>query len=182
MSRRRLNTNGKIIVACAITCLIALLGAAFLGNITDGFQKDLDDVSLRERNELNLLTGAFTDFNDGNGVSAKGRNDGSIVLGGENLSESDIVIPVEKVTLAAGTYTVSGAKSGGNTTYHIAVKYVDGSGSTQTAIGDFTSKTFTITSQQEVEVTIVVKPDANVKGVLVKPVLVQGEDVGDFYA
>lgn len=182
MSKIKLNTNKKIIVAGVVFCLIAILGSAFLGNITDGFQKDLDDVSLRERNELNLLTGAFTDFNDGNGVSATGRNDGSIVLGGENLSETDIVIPVEKVTLAAGTYTVSGAKNGGNTTYHIAVKYVDGSGSTQTAIGDFASKTFTITSQQEVEVTIVVKPDANVKGVLVKPVIVQGTEKGDFYA
>ena len=182
MSKRKLNTNGKIIIACAITCLVALLGAAFLGNITDGFSKDISEITLRERNEDNLLSGKFVDFDDGNGVTATGRNDGSIVLGGKNLSDSNIVIPVEKTTLTPGTYTLSGAKDGGNYTYNISVKYVDGNGTDKTAIGDFSGKTFTITSQQEVEISIVVCPDVNVKGVLIKPVLVSGAEVGDFYA
>ena len=173
--------NKRSLIVIGVAVLLSAVVCSFLGGISDGFT-NWKDATIRDRNEDNLLTGEFTDFNDGNGVSATGRADGSILLGGKNGTTSSITIPVEKVALVAGTYTVSGAEKVGNTTYHIAVKYTDGDGVTQTAISDFNTKTFTITSAQTVEVSIVVYPDVDVDGICIKPVLVAGEDVGSFYA
>lgn len=173
--------NKKSIIVIGVSVLLAALVCSFLGGISEGFI-NWEDASLRKRNEDNLLTGEFTDFNDGNGVSATGRKDGSILLNGKNRSEAPITIPVETVNLVAGTYTISGAKNGGNSTYHIAVKYTDGDGAVQTAVSDFNNKTFTITSGQNVEVSIVIHSDVKVDGVLIKPVLVSGKDIGEFYA
>ena len=173
--------NKKTILVIAVSVLLSALVCSFLGGISDGFT-NWEDASLRQRNEANILTGNFTDFNDGNGVSAKGRNDGSIILSGKNGSASNVVIPLESVNLVAGQYTISGAEKGGNATYHIAVKYVDDSGVTQTAVSDFNTKTFTITSNQVVDISIVVCPDVIVSGVVLKPVLVSGAEAGSFYA
>ena len=176
-----LKRNKKSIIVIGVSVVLASLVCSFLGGISEGFT-NWEDATLRERNEANLLTGEFADYNNGDGVTASSRTDGTIILGGKNGTDNVIEIPVESVTLAPGEYTISGAPDGGNSTYHIAVKYVDGDGATKTAISDFNAKTFTLTTNQTVELVIVIHPDVNVKGVGIKPVLVKGAEVGDFYA
>lgn len=173
--------NKRTIITIVVSVLLAALACSFLGSISEGFT-NWEDASLRKRNEDNLFTGEFTEFNDGNGVSATGRNDGSVLLSGKNGAESAVTIPLENLNLAAGTYTLTGAPNGGNSTYHITAKYTDGNGAVQTAISDFNTKTFTITAQQNVEFSIVVYPETSVNGVLIKPVLVSGTEAGSFYA
>lgn len=177
----KLKTNTKIVIMGVVVLLVAIAACSFLGNISDGFT-NWEDATLVERNSSNLLTGKFTDFNDGNGVRATARKDGSIILNGKNLTDADLVIPVETVNLAAGTYTLSGAPKGSNLSYHIVAKYTDGSGATQTAISDFSNKTFTIVGQQNVEISVVVTAETSVNNVLIRPVLVAGSEAGDFYA
>ena len=172
--------NKRSLIVIGVAVLLSALVCSFLGNISEGFT-NWEGASLRERNDDNLLTGEFTDFNDGNGISATGRNDGSILLSGKNGTDAAIEFEIEKLSLAAGQYTVSGAPNGGNSTYHIAVQYIE-NGETKTAISDFNAKTFTITSPQEVTVKVVIYPDVDVKGVLLKPVIVSGTEIGDFYA
>ncbi len=176
-----LKTNTKIIIASVAVFLVAVTVCAFLGNISDGFT-NWEDATLVERNSSNLLTGEFDDFNDGNGVKATVRKDGSIILSGENLTSFNLVIPVETVNLSAGTYTLSGAPKGSNLSYHISAKYTDGSGATKTAISDFSNKTFTIVGQQNVEISIVVTSKTSVDNVVLRPVLVKGTETGEFYA
>lgn len=177
----KLKTNTKIVIMGVVVLLVAIAACSFLGSISDGFT-NWEDATLVERNSSNLLTGKFTDFNDGNGVKATARKDGSIILDGKNLTENDLVIPVETVSLTAGTYTLSGAPKGSNVTYHMVAKYTDGNGAVQTAISDFSNKTFTIVGQQNVEISIVVTAETSVNNVLLRPVLVSGSEIGDFYA
>jgi hypothetical protein len=175
-----LKRHKKSIVIIVLSVVLSALACSFIGNISEGFT-NFEDASILKRNEDNLLEGTFTEYNNGDGVSAKGRNDGSILLSGKNGTDAAIEFEIEKLSLAAGQYTVSGAPNGGNSTYHIAVQYME-NGETKTAISDFNVKTLTITSPQEVTVKVVIYPDVDVKGVLLKPVIVSGTEIGDFYA
>lgn len=178
----RINKSTLKMIAIAA---VAVIIVSFIGHITGGFQSSLADASLRDRNPDNLLTGKYTAagwkddaYNVGDGYKLTASNDGTITVNGKYTgSESCAAIELETLTLAAGTYTLSGATNGGNQTYLIRATY-DGN----TAIGDFSSsKTFTLTSSTEVTVELVLYGDYDFNYVKVRPVLVEGSDVGDFY-
>ena len=162
--------------------LIALgivLAVSFIGRATDGFSKDIKDMSIRTRNPDNLLSGEFEDYNAGDGITVTAKKDGTLILNGEYKgSESSVVIPVETVTLSAGTYTISGAPNGGNYTYHLRVKYGE-----TTVISDYGASggEFTLTASTSVAVELVVFGDNEFKNVKIQPVLVVGTEAGDFY-
>ena len=158
--------------------LITVALCAFLGKISGGFTKDTKDWVLQERNSDNLLSGTFDDYNAGNGVVVSRKNDGSLLLKGEYPGEGELVIPVETKTLAAGTYTLSGAPNGGNYTYYLRAKF----GGT-TVIADFGSDkgTFTLTESTSVDIELVVLPDQSFSNVRIYPVLVTGTTAGEFY-
>ncbi len=168
---------GAIAIVLVSVTLCGVLGSAF-----GLFTKDLSEVTLREHNEANLLSyhERFEDYNEGDGITATLKKDGRISLKGENKLTGDIVIPLEDVTLSAGTYSIWGAPNGGNKSYHIAVTYTDADGATQTSISDFKNNTITLTSQQTVSVKLVVCPDTTVYATIA-PVLCEGtENVGFF--
>lgn len=178
----RINKSTLKMIAIAA---VAVIIVSFIGHITGGFQSSLKDASLRDRNPDNLLTGKYTAagwkddaYNVGDGYKLTASNDGTVTVNGKYTgSESCAAIELESLTLAAGTYTLSGATNGGNQTYLIRATY-DGN----TAIGDFSaSKTFTLTSSTEVTVELVLYGDYDFNYVKVRPVLVEGSDVGDFY-
>lgn len=178
----RINKTTLKMIAIAA---VAVLVASFIGHITGGFQTPLKDATLRDRNPDNLLTGKYTSdgwkddaYNVGDGYKLTAANDGTVTVNGKYTgSDSCASIELETITLAAGTYTLSGATNGGNQTYLIRATY-DGS----TAIGDFSStKTFTLTSSMEVKVELVLYGDYDFNYVKIRPVLVEGSDVGDFY-
>lgn len=163
-----------ILIALAIVLLVS-----FIGRITGGWSKDWEDVTILERNEKNLLTGDFEDYNVGDGITVTARKDGTLYLNGEYKgAEQSVTVDIETLSLAAGTYTLSGAPKGGNYTYHLKVTY----GST-TVIGDYgtTKGTFTLGSDTEVNVQLVVFGDNEFKNVKIQPVLVEGSEAGDFY-
>ena len=171
----------KMIAIAAVACLVL----SFIGHITGGFQNPLKDATLRDRNPDNLLSGKYTSagwkddaYNVGDGYKLTASNDGTVTVNGKYTgSDSCATIELETINLAAGTYTLSGATNGGNQTYLIRVTY-DG----KTAIGDFSSsKTFTLASDTAVEVELVLYGDYDFNYVKVRPVLVKGSDVGDFY-
>lgn len=180
MSRKtkRIITYVGIILAAVLVC-------SFVGKISGGFTKDVEDWQLRERNEDNLLKGtSFEDYDNGDGITLEAKKDGTIVIDGTYLGkEENIVIPVESVNLGAGTYTLSGAAKGSNYTYYVRAEYKDANGASVYAVGDFANTaTFTLTSAQQVNISIVIFPEVEFNNVNVRPVLVVGNEAGDFYA
>lgn len=169
----------KMIAIVAVACL----AMAFIGHITDGFQTNLKDASIRGRNPDNLLSGDYgwkdDVYNVGDGYKLTAKNDGSIVITGEYTgTDGSAVIDLEEVTLSAGTYTLSGAPNGGNATYLLRVSY----GSTN-VIGDFGAEggTFTLSSSTEVTVQLLLYPEHEFLRTTVRPVIVEGSEAGEFY-
>lgn len=174
-----MKTNTKLIIIAVSVFLGAVLVITFIGRITDGFQKDLDDVTILERSEDNLLLGKFDDYNEGDGISINSNKLGALTVNGEYKgTEEFLVVELEKLNLASGTYTLSGAPKGGNYTYHLRAVYGD-----DTVVGDFGSAkgTFTLSSSQEVTIELVIYPDEQFNRLSIKPVLVVGDKAGDFY-
>ena len=165
--------------------LVAVLVCSFVGKISGGFTKDIEDWQIRERNEANLLKGtSFEKYDNGDGITLEAKKDGTIVVDGTYLgNDENIVIPVESVNLGAGTYTLSGAAKGSNYTYYIRAEYKDANGTSVYAVGDFANTaTFTLTSSQNVSISIVVFPEVEFNNLYIRPVLVVGNEAGDFYA
>ena len=179
-----LKTNTKIVIMGVVVLLVAIAACSFLGNISNGFT-NWEDATLRQRNEDNLLSGkTFESYDNGDGITLEAKKDGTIVIDGTYLGkEENIVIPVETVNLGAGTYTLSGAAKGSNYTYYIRAEYKDANGTSVYAVGDFANTaTFTLTSSQSVNISIVIFPEVEFNHVNVRPVLVVGNEAGDFYA
>ena len=137
-----------------------------------------------DRNEDNLLTGKYgwkdDVYNVGDGYKLTASNDGTVKINGKYTgSNGSAVISLENVTLAAGTYTISGAPNGGNATYKLQAVY-DG----VTVVADFGSAggTFTLTTSEEVTVQLVLYDDFDFNNVTIRPVLVEGSEAGSFYA
>ena len=169
----------KMLAIVAVACVVM----AFIGNITGGFQTSLKDASLRPRNPDNLLSGEYgwkdDVYNVGDGYKLSVKNDGSIIIYGELTGSSNsTTISLETVTLAAGTYTISGAPNGGNATY-----YLKATVSGKDYIADFGTEggTFTLTSSSEVTVSLVLFADHEFNYVKIQPVLVEGDEAGTFY-
>ena len=177
MKKIKLKTNTKLILAVVAAVVVSTLLVALIGNAAGLFTKPLDEITLRDRNEENILKGTFTDYNAGNGVQATMNKDTSIKLSGTNKSGEDIEILVEQLTLEAGTYSLWGAPNGGRQSYHILLRTNGG----QEIVSDFDGNSFVIDSKQSVSVYIVVCDDVTVY-TTVRPVLCKGAAEVDFYA
>lgn len=177
MKKINLKTNTKLILAVVAAVVVSTLSVALIGNAAGLFTKPLDEITLRDRNEENILMGNFSDYNAGNGVQATMNKDTSIKLSGTNKSGEDIEILVEQVTLEAGTYSLWGAPNGGRQTYHILLRTNDG----QEIVSDFDGNSFVLESKQSVSVYIVVCDEVTVY-TTVRPVLCKGAAEVDFYA
>jgi hypothetical protein len=178
----RLTKKTKKIIGIVAGFLALVMTCAAIGFASDGFtNKNVDEWVLRERNELNLLDGSFTEFKGGDGIRATAKADGTITVNGTYKGNEDfVVIPVQKVALESGTYTLSGTPNGTNQTYYLRAEYNNGSGVTY-AHADFAG-TFDITTGQEVTISIVVCKDVEIRNLRIQPVLVAGSEIGDFYA
>lgn len=183
MSKINLSAKSKRWIGAVAVLLAAVFLCSFVGFASDGFtNKDVSQWAVRDRNELNLLTGEFTEYNTGDGVTAKAKNDGTIIVDGKYAGSEDFaVIPVETVALESGKYTLSGTSKGTNQTYYLRAQYLDASGATKYAQADFNG-TFEITSAQQVTISIIVCKDVELNNLKIQPVLVAGSEAGDFYA
>ena len=162
--------------------LAIIMAVSFIGKITGGFTKDWEDVTILERNPDNELTGKYgwkdDVYNVGDGYKLTARKDGSIIINGKYTgSNGKAEIPLETVTLQAGTYTISGAPNGGNATYYLKATVGD-----TDYIANFGAEggTFT-TNGGQVTVTLVLFGDYDFSNVKIQPVIVEGSEAGDFY-
>ena len=165
--------------------LILILVISFIGRITDGFQIDLKDASVVQRNPDNLLSGKYdgsgwkdNTYNVGDGYTLTAKKNGTILINGEYTGASGKTeIPLEILTLSAGTYTISGASGGGNATYYLKAT----AGGTD-YIADFGAEdgTFTLTSPGDVTVSLVIFGEYKFENVKIQPVVVEGSDPGSF--
>ena len=181
MSKIRMNTNSKIIVAVIAAVLGSILLIGVIGNAFGMFAKPLDEMLKKERNELNYLDNWTLKSQDsGDGVKVTVNDDGTVKLNGKNNGGNPLVYTYEEIALEAGEYSVWG-NAGGATkdTYHIVVK--DEAGNVL-AYADFdNNNTFKLDASTKVIVSIVVMGDSSVNGTF-EPVLCKGVERVDFYA
>ena len=160
----------------ALVLVGAILGGAVvsLTNVADNFKQ--------ERNEKNLIIVDESYVEDGtsdNGVNWKVSEDGTIKLYGEAGKAE--TIKVQTVTLEAGTYTYSvGQKNVNKSKFY---SYVSANGEQYIAGTD--SATFELTEAATVEIYICWYNDVDfgdVFGTTFRPILVAGENAGEFYS
>lgn len=163
-----------LIALMAIICTISVTVVGFASN---GFQdRDVASWMESEVNEENLIKAdAYQikdDQDDGKGIKARVNDDGVIKLSGKATSDNSIV--VTNVTLAPGTYTISGMNSGDNYGLKVVGPNLEAKAGTSSA-------TFTLETSQVISVVIYVAEDTLLFNKTVKPVLVTGTEAGDFY-
>lgn len=160
----------------ALVLVGAVLGGALvsLTDVADNFKQ--------ERNEKNLIVVDETYVEDGtsdNGVNWKVSEDGTIKLYGEAGKAE--TIKVQTVSLDAGTYTYSVGQDKVNKSKFYS--YVSANGEQYIAGTD--SATFELAEEANVEIYICWYDDVefgDVIGTTFRPVLVKGENAGEFYS
>ena len=163
----------------AIVSLILIVAAVLsLGLLAyKGSFKDL----FGERNKNNLIekdSSYVVSLDTNRGVDVKVNDNGVIKLSGKATSAYDL--RVTSVKLPAGTYTISsGMKDPNVDECWLYVEY-----STGMAIADTLTATFTLTQEETVVVHFAWNDECNFNIFsenVVRPVIVEGKDVGEFY-
>ena len=176
---KRLSVNSKIIIG--VLCCVLLCG--FIGWMTSGFTAfDKDSMadrfspSVNESNFYNAECVTLKSGNSGDGVTVTVNDDGSVKVKGKNENKTDsLEYTIGTVTLEAGTYTftaLDGASKNGS-----LVVAIDGE---TEYCADFGENTFTLDSETELVIKLVIKPDVEINST-VYPVIVEGDEPGDFY-
>lgn len=181
--KRKYFRHGIGIVGIVVIFATLLASLSFIGHLSDGFDNmNVKDWDLRERNEDNLLKNEFEGYNKGDGISATVDKYGVVTLNGEYKGEGSARIALGSVNLSAGQYTISGDTKGSNYTYRLIA--VSTSGDTETILGTsgLDDATFTLAASTTVSVVIEVFPEYQLNNVKIAPVLVSGDEAGDFFA
>ena len=190
-----------IIITAVLACVIV---CGILGGLTTGFT-DFEEKSVEKNystlllNKNNLFYDTIEEgtLYDGVNYSAKVKN-GIITLNGESVdTDSDSVTISDTITFATvrleeGTYTLSAfANADWKNCYVVGTYTVDGI--THTWYSDYdkvpaslvtdTVHARTLELESETAVTFAVKvcEGAELKNTKITPVLVEGEDVGNYY-
>lgn len=170
-------------LCCVLVCTALL---TVVGKWTGG-SFDVVEKIRGERNPDNLLTienYTVEKNKDGKmvgatryGVSYTVKDDGRITLSGTNNDyDGDVQkVAFANVTLKPGTYTISGYENAGAKTLGVYAKVGQ-----DEYLGDIQG-TFTITQETTVVIGFYVYNKVNVSGKTLYPVLVSGEDAGEFY-
>ena len=177
---KRLTLGGAVLMF-----LVTILLVGFLGNVTNGFQ-DFDKDTIIENtskkvNPDNLYTVEcveLVDKNDGSGIVVDvNEKNGAIVLNG--TASEDTTYVVGNITLDKGTYTLSAIKGASRSTVYMTATV----GANSPYYFDFTPGNTIEISEDDtsVELKIVIAKDCELDNVQVLPVIVSGDEIGDFY-
>ena len=167
--------------------LAAVIGAvSFIGKKTNGFADDitLEALTQRDLNPDNLYTydlipkEMLNIGNTGYGFSVTVEKDGSFVLDGKYEGEEAVTIPGAVIHLEAGEYTMTSGTSTGLYSIYLQLSNADG---TKTWNFDF-GNPITVPEDGDYKVLIHIEPDAEFKNKHFYPVIVKGDEAGDFYA
>ena len=161
-SKKKKNTIALVaVVAAAALALVALFSG--VGRVV---------------NDDNLFSLEFETYKDGNGYKIIANDDGSLTFEGNLKGDEPETVLYEEIKLKSGTYTISTGTNGNPYTYCMTVK----SGEDIVAYSDSGNMaTFTLASEQEVSVYILVNPGADIDGLTIYPVLCKGDEAISFY-
>ena len=171
--------NLFIIGACMLATIFIVCMIGWVSKGTFDFS-NTEDWSLLEVNEDNLLDAekyTIKTLNTGLGYGIEVNEYGQIKVSGTNNSGEAQTHEVQEVTLPAGTYTLSsGAKGTSIAGYNMSIVVGDA-----TYYADFGSNTtFTVASETEATINIYINDKVEINQTF-SPVLVAGEDEGDFF-
>ena len=161
--------NIKRLAAVVVIALLGgVIGSMAANNIS--FEKDLNENNIIKYEDYSLQT--IT--NNGKGVELTVKDDGTLKLNGKATSDDEYTVAA--YTLEAGTYTISGCDS-----------KIDGAGlmvrfGTNEHYAGLSSDTFVLEAETTVYIIVYVKEDTVCLFKTIRPVLVKGEEPGDFYA
>lgn len=210
MSKRRNNNSvnkffRKPIVMMTCVALVVVLLCGALGTITNGFsdwsgETMKDGLSTLHINQKNLFYDVIEDKTilDNNNVTAEAKNGiitlkADIVDTDESATTVAETITFAKIELKKGEYTLSAMKNADWKTCYVVGTY-NLNGTTHTWYADYesisgfntaeTAHARTLELAEDVEVTFSIRvcEGAELEDVKIAPVLVEGEDVGNYYA
>ena len=197
----------KPIVMMISVALVVVALCGMLGNLTDGFT-NFDSENLKDKfstmhiNKDNLFYDVIEDkvFLDNNNAKVSAENGVLTVKASITDNDTNAITIAEAVTFATiklekGTYTLS-AYDKADRGVCCVVGTFNANGSTHTWYGDYTDKQVdgfdtsatshgqTVTLESDTEVTFVLRicEGAELDNVKIMPVLVEGENEGNYYA
>ena len=194
-----IKNHSVIFATICIALAVGLTAGLFV--LTDGLETwDPNEIFTRDRNEDNILYDQYDDMEKtphSSGISIE-IDKGLVRLDGEikdSEKSEDVEFIFASMELSAGTYTYTCFDHPSLTTYYSMIRYTDDTGAVHVVFADFNNsnisipdvtvddyKTFTLTEKTDVEFVIVACVGTDCDGVVAKPVLVSGEDEGNFYA
>ena len=179
--KKRMTVGGVLVIV-----LIAFTLFAFLGMLTNGFQswdKDtIQDNLSRDLNEENLYKADYltiSDQKDGNGLKIDvNEKTGAIVLNGTTVEAYEDLY-IAHFTLDKGTYTLTAFEDASFNGVYLILEISDTS-----YYFDFTpGNTIEITADNtECSIVLNVAKGVELDDAIILPVIVSGDDAGEFYA
>ena len=122
------------------------------------------------KNLLNIQTSSSSQF----GITVTKNSDGTLTVNGTATADAAVIFNTT-VTLAAGTYTLSGCPSGGSSsTYNLNLDQLS------TMRDNGSGVTFTLNSERTSTAYVSVKSGVTMNNVIFKPMIVSGSTSGDF--
>jgi hypothetical protein len=122
------------------------------------------------KNLLNIQTSSSSQF----GITVTKNSDGTLKVNGTATADAAVIFNTT-VTLAAGTYTLSGCPSGGSfNTYNLNLDQLS------TMRDNGSGVTFTLNSERTSTAYVSVKSGVTMNNVIFKPMIVSGSTSGDF--
>ena len=175
MKKKKFNSQkAKRIAKRVALVLVAALVGGVMGSMvtTNGgiFNRDLNEDNLIKAENYLVKD---EDDND-KGITVTVKEDGTIKLNG--TAKEDDEYTVAEVVLQPGTYTISGVKSDKD---GYGLKAVFG---TNEHFAGTKTETFTVTTATTVSIVIYAVEDTFCLNTTIRPVLVAGDEAGEFYA
>ena len=169
MKQKTKRTIKRIALILAVALVGGIMGSMVAGG-TSLFNRDLNEDNL-----IKVENYLIQDEDDnGNGIEVTVKEDGTIKLNG--TAKSDDEYTVTEILLQPGTYTMSGVKSDKK---GAGLKAVFGANEHYAGTS---SDTFVLETATTVSIVVYAVEDTFCLNKTIRPVLVAGDDAGDFYA
>ncbi len=189
MKKIRFKKKKFIRIVAAIVGFVLLVGAmSFIGKKTNGFADDitLEALTQRDVNPDNLYTyDSVLDTvketsNTGLGFTLEVKNDGTIIVDGKYRDTEEAMLPLAKVHLEPGTYTMT---TGASTSVYDAYFALYTSTEESSLVGTFDfDNQVEITTEGDYYIFVGIAPETEFNNQTFRPVIVEGTEAGEFYA
>ncbi len=169
----------KLLKAIGLVLVGALLCAGFLHFSGSDLKVDWLEKERNQDNFIELNDSYIVDGSNSKGIDWKVSDDGTIKLYGKTSSAGSVVVQTVELTAGKYTYSVGTDKVNVDKFY----SYVDVNG--QQYIAGTADDTFELVEDSTVQVIICWLENTNfgeVIGTTFRPIIVEGENAGSFYA